>query len=208
MQRAQVPGRMTDPIRQRGSIQIDAALASIDLGLPVQRQMVGIFGHQNLCDGGLGRHAALDKMCRCRGLQDAVLASPAGVFRSPGDEYPELRRHHVQPLALVLADPVQLSAAAGTGLVIDVDDDLDPRQMRRQRPQNIAYRTPLTHEETRAGFERRSRSHAGGCRGGGCPKRTRLSAKTAAARCRIGPATSRRVPAAEGDAPLEDEQAS
>ncbi len=45
----------------------------------------------------------------------------------------ELRRHDVQPLALVLADPVQLALAAGAGLVIDVDDDLDPWQMRRQR---------------------------------------------------------------------------
>ena len=67
------------------------------------------------------------------GLHDAILASPAGVFGPPGDEHPELRRHHVQPLALVLADPVQLALAAGAGLVVDVDDDLDPRQMRRQR---------------------------------------------------------------------------
>jgi hypothetical protein len=29
--------------------------------------------------------------------------------------------------------PVQLALAAGTGLVVDIDDDLDPRQVRRQR---------------------------------------------------------------------------
>jgi hypothetical protein len=34
----------------------------------------------------------------------------------------------VEPLALVLADPVQLALATGAGLVIDVDDALDPRQ--------------------------------------------------------------------------------
>ena len=45
----------------------------------------------------------------------------------------ELRRHDVQPLALVLADPVQLTLAAGAGLAVDIDDDLDPWQMRRQR---------------------------------------------------------------------------
>ena len=49
------------------------------------------------------------------------------------DEHPELRRHDIQPLALVFADPVQLALAAGAGLVVDVDDDLNPRQMRRQR---------------------------------------------------------------------------
>ena len=67
------------------------------------------------------------------GLHDTIFATPAGVFRAAGDEHPELRRHDVQPLTLVLADPVQLALAARAGLVVDVDDDLDPRQMRRQR---------------------------------------------------------------------------
>ena len=132
MQRAQVPGGMSDPVRQRRTIEIDA-LAGVNLGLPVQRQMIGIFGHQNLGDGGLGRQAAFDQPRRSRRLHDTVLAGPAGIFGPPGDEDAELRRHDVQPLALVLADPVQLALAAGAGLVVDVDDDLDPRQMRRQR---------------------------------------------------------------------------
>jgi hypothetical protein len=68
-----------------------------------------------------------------RGLHDTVLASPAGIFGPTGDQHPQLRRHHVQPLALVLADPVQLALAAPAGLVVDVDDDLNPRQMPRQR---------------------------------------------------------------------------
>ena len=132
MQRTQVPGGMSDPVGQRRAIQIDA-LAGVDLGLAVQRQMVGIFGDQNLGDRGLGRQAALDQPRRRRGLHDTVLACPAGVFGPAGDEHPELRRHDVQPLAPVLADPVQLALAAGAGLVVDVDDDLNPRQMRRQR---------------------------------------------------------------------------
>jgi hypothetical protein len=53
MQRAQVPGGMADPVRQRRAIQVDA-LAAVNLGLAIQRQMVGIFGHQNLGDGSLG----------------------------------------------------------------------------------------------------------------------------------------------------------
>jgi hypothetical protein len=36
----------------------------------------------------------------------------AGIFGPPGDEHPELRRHHVQPLAPVFADPVQFALAA------------------------------------------------------------------------------------------------
>lgn len=49
MQRAQMEGGMPNPIRQGRSIESDA-LAGIDLGLPVERQMIGIFGHQNLGD--------------------------------------------------------------------------------------------------------------------------------------------------------------
>ncbi len=42
MQRTQMPGSAANPVRQRGTIQIDT-LAGVNLGLPVQRQMVGIF---------------------------------------------------------------------------------------------------------------------------------------------------------------------
>ena len=61
MQRAQMPGSTTDPVCQRRPVQIDA-LAGINLGLAIERQMVGIFGHQNLGDRGLGRQAALCSM--------------------------------------------------------------------------------------------------------------------------------------------------
>jgi hypothetical protein len=69
---------------------------------------------------------------RRRRLQNAILAFAAGIFGPDGDEHPELRRHDVQPLALVLADPVQFALTTATGLVIDVDDDLNSWQMHRQ----------------------------------------------------------------------------
>jgi hypothetical protein len=94
--------------------------------------MIGIFGYQNLGDGGLGRQSAFDQPGRSRRLHDTVFARSAGVFGPPGDENAELRRHHVQPLAPVFADPVQIAPATGARLVVDIDDDLDPRQMRRQ----------------------------------------------------------------------------
>ncbi|MFK4492432.1 hypothetical protein ABIA45_007510 [Bradyrhizobium sp. USDA 336] len=95
--------------------------------------MIGIFGDQHLGDGSLGRQTALDQPSRGWRLHDAILAGPAGVFGPPGHEDPELRRDRVQPLAVVLTDPVQLALAAGTGLVLDVEGDFDPRQVRRQR---------------------------------------------------------------------------
>ena len=124
-------GCLPHPVRQRRTIEFNA-LAGVNLRLPVERQVIGIFGDQDLGDGGLGRQSALDQPGRRRRLHDAVLASPAGVFGTPGHEDPELRRDQVQPLASILSNPVQLALAAGTGLVLDVDDDLDPRQVRRQ----------------------------------------------------------------------------
>jgi hypothetical protein len=53
------------------------------------------------------------------------------AYLTPGDDNAELRRHHVQPLAPVFADLVQVALAAGTGLVVEVDHDFGPRQMRR-----------------------------------------------------------------------------
>lgn len=93
--------------------------------------MIGAFGHQNLSDGCLRRQSAVDQAGRSLGLQDAIFAGSTGVFGTPGDDNAELRRHHVQPLALVLADLVQVALAAGAGLGVEVDHDLDPRQMRR-----------------------------------------------------------------------------
>ena len=59
MQRAQMEGGMPNPVRQCRAVELDA-LAGINLGLPVERQMIGIFGHQNLGDGCLGRQSALN----------------------------------------------------------------------------------------------------------------------------------------------------
>jgi len=86
-----------------------------------------------------------------RSLHDTIFATPAGIFRAAGDEHPELRRHDVQPLALVLPDPVQFALTAGAGPAVDIDDDLDPWQMRRQtsrgwcvasRPARLAQSEP------------------------------------------------------------------
>jgi len=57
MQRTQMEGGMPNPVRQRRSIESDA-LAGIDLGPPIQRQMIGIFGYRNLGDGCFRRQSA------------------------------------------------------------------------------------------------------------------------------------------------------
>ena len=132
MHRTQVPGGAADPVGERGAIEIDA-LPGADLRLAIERQVVGIFGDQNLGDRRLGRQAALDQPRGRGSLHDNVLAGAAGVFGPAHDDHAQLRRHDVQPLAHVLADPVQVVAAAGAGVILDVDDHLDAGKVRRQR---------------------------------------------------------------------------
>ena len=93
-------------------------------------------GRRSAIDGRTTRHgwqAALDQPGLRRGLHHALLAGPAGVLRPAGDQNAELGGDHIQPLADVLADPVKLALAAGTGGVVEIDERLDPRQVRRQR---------------------------------------------------------------------------
>jgi hypothetical protein len=78
----------------------------------------------------LGRDAALDEPRRRRSLNHDLLARPAGILRSARDEDAELGRHDVEAFGDILANDVQLAAAAGTVPVGDVDHLLDARQMR------------------------------------------------------------------------------
>ena len=95
--------------------------------------MVGIFGDDDMSNQPLGRQAALDQPSRRRSLHHCCLASAAGVFRPAGDDHLVLRRDDVEPLRAVFADHMHRPAAARAGGVFRLDNDLDPRQMLRQR---------------------------------------------------------------------------
>ena len=73
--------------------------ASQHLGLPIERQMPGVFGDQHRGDHRLGRQPALDQPFGRRRLHHRLLAGPAGVFGTVRHDHPELRRDHVEPLA-------------------------------------------------------------------------------------------------------------
>lgn len=95
--------------------------------------MIGILGYQHLRDQRFGRNAALDDPCRRRSLDDGALAGPAAVARPTRHQHTESGRHDVEALGNILADLVERPATAGTSLVINVDDLLDPFEMGRQR---------------------------------------------------------------------------
>ena len=130
--RPQQEGRASYPVGQGRAIQGNA-LAGIDLGLSIQRKMIGELRDQHLSDGRLGGQPAFDQSCRSRRLHDHVRASAAGVFGPAHDQHPELGRHDVQALRDVLADAMQCPRAARADGARHIDHPLDPRQVRRQR---------------------------------------------------------------------------
>jgi hypothetical protein len=130
--RSQQEGGAAHPVSKGRTIEIDA-LPGVDLGLAVERQVVGVFGDQHLSDGRLGRKAAFDQPRRCRRLNHDVLTRPTGVFGPPDHQNPELGRHDVETLGAIFADYMQRPTAARAAVIFDVDDHLDPRQVDRQR---------------------------------------------------------------------------
>jgi len=123
-----MPSGPANPVSECRAVEIDP-LALVDLRLPVERQVISIFGDQNLCDGRLGWNAAFDQPRWCWSLEDDFLTGAAGIFGAARHQNAELSRHDVELLADVFADPMQAFATAGTVMVLDVDDHIDARQM-------------------------------------------------------------------------------
>lgn len=105
---------------------------TIDLRLSVEREVIGILRHEHVRDRGLGGQSALNQARRGRRLHHHVLTPAAGVFGATRHQHPELRRHDIEPLGDILADPVQRSGTAGAGRIVDLYKALDPRQVGRQ----------------------------------------------------------------------------
>ena len=106
-----------------------------DPGLAVQGQEIGVLGHQHVREQGLGRHPAGDRPLRGGRLHHRPLAGPAAVAGAADHPHPQHGGDDVEHLARVLADDVHGPAAAGAALVLDVEQHLDPRQVRRQGAQ-------------------------------------------------------------------------
>ena len=106
MNRPQEEGRPPGPVGQGRAIEVDP-LAGVDLGLAIERQVVGVLGHNDMGDGRLGGDTALDQSRRRWGLDHHVLTGAAGVLGPPHHQNPQLGRYDVQPLGAILADQVQ-----------------------------------------------------------------------------------------------------
>ena len=131
MDGAEFEGGATHPIGKGGTVEIDA-LAAVDLGLPVERQVIGILADQHMGDRGFGRHATRDQPRRGSCLCNAIGAGPTGIFGAAGDDDAELGGHDVEPFRDILTDAMQ-AAAAGADQAVRFDDLFDARQVLGQR---------------------------------------------------------------------------
>ena len=154
-QRPQQRRRLADPIGQGRALQLDA-LAGVDLALAVQRQVVGVLGHQHMGEQPRRGAAAADRQARRRGLGDG-LAAAAGELRPDMPDHAEPARQVVQHLGHVLAEAAQRAAAGRAGMRLGAVLHHLARQVLRQRAAGrLAALWP----------GRGVRRILGGCRGG------------------------------------------
>ena len=95
--------------------------------------MIGVLSDKDLRDQRLGGNAALDDPRRCRGLHHCTLTSTTAVAWPAGDQDAKGDRHYIKTFGNVLANLMERPAAARASLVLDIDNLLDPLEMRRQR---------------------------------------------------------------------------
>ena len=95
--------------------------------------MIAEFADNDVGQQRLGGHAAGDRALGCRSLNHALLTIPAGVFGCVDRLDPKLGGHDVEHLSDLFTHGMKLAAAARAGFVLDIDRDIKPWQIGRQR---------------------------------------------------------------------------
>jgi hypothetical protein len=142
--RLQQPDCLAYPIAQCRAVEVEP-LASIDLALPIKRQMIGIFRYQHMGQHAGGGTPARGRQSRGWRLGDCV-ATPAGIFRPDMPDYPEAAGDIVEDLGDVFAEPSHVTAAGGTrasAIVLRFVHHLLAGQVIRQRL--TLWPVPLTY---------------------------------------------------------------
>ena len=153
--RLEQPGRLADPVAQGGAVEFQA-LPGVNLALPIKRQMVAIFCHQQMREHRRRRAAARGRH-RGRGCLADRIAGAAGIFRSHVADHLEVPRHVIQHLRHILAEhahPAATGRAHAGGITGGLMHHFLPRQVIGQR---FAFRLfPLS--ERSGGSAGRARS--------------------------------------------------
>ncbi len=119
------------------------ALGGKHLLLAIQRQLVAVFHHCDVGQQGFRHHSTVDRLGRRGCLQHTLAASPAAVPWTHNALDPVLHRNDVEGFLDGFPDLVQPLAAAGADVALDIDHDIDARQMLRKLPP-VASRRSLS----------------------------------------------------------------
>src|ERR1700674_3385281 len=130
LQRLQPPTSAAHPVGESRAIDIDP-VPDEDLALPVKRKVIAVLGDQDMSEKTGTGEALGDRTLRGGRLMNSP-AGPAAIARPADADDPKPRGHMIEHLADRLADQVQLAAAAGAGLVLDIAPHLLARQMHWQ----------------------------------------------------------------------------
>ncbi|MGX1325878.1 hypothetical protein AB7M56_000377 [Bradyrhizobium elkanii] len=142
VKRLQPPGDAAHPRGQCLPVERDA-LGGKHLFLAIQRQLVAVFHHRDVGQQGFRHHSTVDRLGRRGCLYHTLAAAPAAVPRTHDALDPVLHRNDVEGFLDGLPDLVQLLAAAGAAVALDIDHDIDARQMLRKLPA-VASRRSLS----------------------------------------------------------------
>src|ERR1700730_5316129 len=151
LQRVQPPTSAAHPVRQGRAVDLDAVPGE-DLALPVKRQVIAVLGDQDMGEKTGTGEALGDRTLRGGGLMNSP-AGPAAIARSADANDSKPRGHMIEHLADSLADHMQFAAAAGAGLMLEIEPDVLAGQMRRQAWSIGPRSRHLDHRRWKRGFD-------------------------------------------------------
>src|SRR6202022_2065476 len=117
LQRLQPPTSAAHPVRESRAIDIDAVPGE-DLALPVKRQVIAVFGDQDMSEKTGTGEALGDRTLRRGRLMNSP-AGPAAIARSADADDSKRGGHMIEHLADGLADHMQFTAEAGARLMLE-----------------------------------------------------------------------------------------
>jgi hypothetical protein len=123
---------MSHPGAQRRTIQGDA-LAFEHLCLAVEWKRVTELADYDMHHHRFGSHATVNRSIGRRRLNDSTLASAASVAWAARHLDPHLAGNNVELLRTILTNLMQRATTAGTFLAVDINNDLEAREVCRQR---------------------------------------------------------------------------
>jgi hypothetical protein len=130
LQRLQPPDCSANPVGKRRAVELNA-MAGEDLALPIKRKVIAVFGDQDMSQEPRRGQALGNRALGGRRLVNGPAGATAVAGAADADD-PQPSGHMIEHLADGLADQVQGAAAAGAGVLLDIEPPVLAGQVFRQ----------------------------------------------------------------------------